>query len=156
MLKQRTSNYIKIEPVALRGYSILPHDLAEDPGVSATAKGIWMYLYTRPPGWRLYRTDILKHFANTSSKKLLSSSKELQLTGYLRVTPIKNEHGRYEGWTWHVGASRNVEWQLAAARKFKVARTAEGTPSKLGGWVRMSVVKDRVAKEAAAAKGGCK
>ncbi len=118
---RKRENYIRIEPIALAGYTVIPHQIIEAP-LSPWAKAVWMYLYSRPPGWQIFRDDILKRFraGSMSTKRLLAASKELQLEGYLRITPIKASNGKYDGWRWQVAALADAEWQVAAARKFKV------------------------------------
>jgi len=79
---RKRENYIRIEPIALVGYTLIPHQIIEAP-LSPWAKAVWMYLYSRPPGWQIFRNDILKRFraGSMSTKRLLAASKELQLEG---------------------------------------------------------------------------
>jgi len=113
-------NYIKVQPEQITGYAIVPLEIIEDPALSAEAKGLWAYLFSRPPGWTVRRTDLLRRFARMKDRQLNRASKELQLAGVLLVQAVKNDQGQWAGWKWYVATSRNDSWQEVARTKFKV------------------------------------
>lgn len=112
-------NYIKIQPETIDKYTIVPREVVEDPSLTAEAKGVWLYLFSRPADWTIHRADLLRRFHNLGVKKLWRISRELQLSGYLHVFPWKKIDGKYGGWVWQVGATRHPHWTEAARKKFK-------------------------------------
>lgn len=116
----RGENYIKVEPETIAGFAMIPTAVIEDSGLTAEAKGTWTYLFSRPPGWKIQRTDLYRRFFGMTFRRLNRLSRELQLAGYLQVHPIKLEDGRFHGWRWLVGAQRHPEWAETARLKFKV------------------------------------
>jgi hypothetical protein len=119
-MDDRAKNYIRVEPEAIAGFAMIPTAVIEDPQLTAEAKGTWTYLFSRPPGWKIQRTDLSRRFSGMTFRRLNRVSRELQLAGYLQVHPIKMEDGRFAGWRWLVGAQRHPEWAETARTKFRV------------------------------------
>ena len=97
--------------VTLRHHTIAPFAAihtkpVQDPRLSWKAKGILWYLLSRPPGWQMYRSDLLDRSID-ARKSLDSGLNELKSLGYLKILPLKNPlTGAFSGWVWE--ASDNV------------------------------------------------
>ena len=72
-----------------------------DPEMSWRAKGIWVYLVSRPPGWKFYFSDLLKR-STDGKTSVRNGVKELQERGYLLIQKIQDQKGRWVGAKWIV------------------------------------------------------
>jgi hypothetical protein len=72
-----------------------------DERVSYKAKGILLYLMSRPDDWKIYEDEIAKH-SSDGIKSVRSGIKELIKYGYIVRKSIRNEHGRFQGYEYLV------------------------------------------------------
>lgn len=68
----------------------------DNPQLSYKAKGMLTYLLSRPDGWEINMTDLLKHGTDCEAK-IRSGLKELKKAGHMRYTVSRNQ-GRITGW----------------------------------------------------------
>lgn len=68
----------------------------DNPKLSYKAKGMLTYLLSRPDGWEINMTDLLKH-GTDGEAKIRSGLKELKKAGHMRYTVSRNQ-GRITGW----------------------------------------------------------
>ncbi|MFZ6007220.1 MAG: hypothetical protein ACOYU2_06145 [Nitrospirota bacterium] len=73
----------------------------EDSRLSWKAKGLHTYLISRPPGWVIRLTDLLRR-AGDGKTSLLAGVEELKESGYILITRTKDEKGRFTGTLWEV------------------------------------------------------
>lgn len=77
-------------------FSIVDNALFQRDDVSARAKGLYGYLMTLPPDWKVYKGEITKHF--TEGRDALSTAwKELEALGYITKETIQGEDGKFTG-----------------------------------------------------------
>jgi len=75
-------------------YSVISNEVARRRDISARAKGVFYYLMTLPDDWKIYKTELRKHF--TEGRDAIDKAlKELGAAGYLVVTQKKDEKGKF-------------------------------------------------------------
>jgi hypothetical protein len=75
-------------------FTTLSNDLIEDSSLSFKARGLLVYLLSRPDNWR---TDAhrLARSSTEGRASILSGLKELAQVGYLKRTRMQDEHGHW-------------------------------------------------------------
>ena len=68
-----------------------------NPGLSAKAKGILLYLLSKPDDWVVYETDICNHMLD-GIKSIRSGVKELIGVGHLHRNQVRDSKGRFLGY----------------------------------------------------------
>jgi len=64
--------------------------------LSIQAKGVLIYLFSKPKGWKAQLYDIIKH--NTNGRDANRAAiKELADAGYMKLIKVKGESGKYHG-----------------------------------------------------------
>lgn len=82
-----------------RNYVTIENSMFEDSRLSWKAKGLLGYLLTKPDGWTVRTTDLIKH-ATDGDKSVRTAVKELRKYGYLTIQRIKKENGHWAGTVW--------------------------------------------------------
>lgn len=72
-----------------------------DNKISWKAKGILLYLLSRPDDWQVYETELVKHTSDGLSS-LKSGIKELEEIGYIRRTRKRDDKGRLKEYEYSV------------------------------------------------------
>ncbi|MCE4976610.1 DnaD domain protein [Staphylococcus hominis] len=72
-----------------------------DDNLSWKAKGILLYLLSRPDDWRIYETELNKH-SSDGRDSLRTGIKELERTGYIHRTRRRNEKGQLREYEYQV------------------------------------------------------
>ncbi len=75
-------------------YKTIKLTCTEDIELSWKAKGIHTYLISRPPNWKIWKTDLLKR-SKDGRESLESGIKELKKFGYLYSFIVKNREGKF-------------------------------------------------------------
>jgi hypothetical protein len=75
-------------------FTTLSNDLIEDSRLSFKARGLLVYLLSRPDGWH---TDAhrIAHGSPDGRSAILSGLKELEVAGYLKRTRTQDDRGRW-------------------------------------------------------------
>jgi len=79
------------------GYTQVCNDIINETGLSWKAKGILIYLLSKPDGWTVRENDIVKHSAD-GLKATKAGIKELINQGYMFRRKIRDDKGKYRGW----------------------------------------------------------
>ena len=79
-----------------------------DSRLSAKAKGILLYLLSRPDDWRVFEAEILKNFSD-GRDSIRSGIKELIQFGYIKRSQKRNELGRMSGYEYEVYEVSSVD-----------------------------------------------
>lgn len=82
-------------------FTIIENSLISDNSISWAAKGILIYLLSKPDGWKVYKSDIVKHSTN-GIDSVKSIIKELRKAGYITLTRITDAKGRVQEWRYDV------------------------------------------------------
>lgn len=72
-----------------------------DPNITAKAKGILLYLLSKPDGWKIYEKDIVNHMKD-GKDSIKSGIKELEEVGYITRERVRNKDGSFSGYNYTV------------------------------------------------------
>ena len=101
------SELIRLEQKLDKGFKTICLEPIENPSLSWRAKGLHTYLISRPPGWKLWYTDLEQR--STEGKAAIGTAvKELQDAGYLRIDRIPGESGKIAGSRWIVAQTPSL------------------------------------------------
>lgn len=73
----------------------------QDSNLSWKAKGLLLYLLSRPDDWKIYETELVKHTSDKLSS-LKSGIKELEKVGYIERKRKRDDKGRLQGYDYEV------------------------------------------------------
>ncbi|MBE7320242.1 DnaD domain protein [Staphylococcus epidermidis] len=73
----------------------------QDSNLSWKAKGLLLYLLSRPDDWQIYETELIKHTCDGLSS-LKSGIKELEKTGYIERKRKRDDKGRLKEYEYEV------------------------------------------------------
>lgn len=79
------------------GYTQVCNDIINETGLSWKAKGILIYLLSKPDGWTVRENNIVKHSVD-GLKATKAGIKELINRGYMFRRKIRDYQGKYRGW----------------------------------------------------------
>ena len=79
------------------GYTQVCNDIINETGLSWKAKGILIYLLSKPDGWTVRENNIVKHSVD-GLKATKAGIKELINRGYMSRRKIRDYQGKYRGW----------------------------------------------------------
>lgn len=82
-------------------YVMVDKEFINDPDLSAKAKGILLYLLSKPDDWEIYQSDIGKHMKD-GRVSIQSGIDELLAVGYLDREQIRNDRGQFIGYKYQV------------------------------------------------------
>ena len=85
---------------ARRNFTMADNGFINNPNLSMKAKGILLYLLSKPDGWKVIITDILAHTTD-GEKAIRSGLRELQQQGYYKKIPVR-EDGKIRKWESYV------------------------------------------------------
>lgn len=85
-------------------FARIPHDLLENPELSAAAKGILCYLLSKPDAWMARVTDIVNHMTNGKSS-VRNTLNELREAGYAHFEQRRDGRGRLSQGEWSIADS---------------------------------------------------
>lgn len=80
-------------------YTTIPNEFVNDSRMSWKAKGIFLYLASKPDDWR-FHMDQISTVATDQLGSLKSGIKELETLGYLVRDRIFDDAGKIAGWRW--------------------------------------------------------
>ena len=83
-------------------------DLVNDPTISAKAKGIMLYLLSKPEGWKVYQSDIVNHMSDGKTS-ISNGIKELLDAGYIERNRAHNEDGTFAGYEYTVYERKDLK-----------------------------------------------
>lgn len=82
-------------------FSMIDNALIETPNLSWQAKGLLIYLISRPDGWKIYKADIAKRATN-GANSINTIFKELRKKGYMVLNKIVNKQGQCVEWNYEI------------------------------------------------------
>jgi hypothetical protein len=83
----------------VHSYTQINNSVAENTLLSWKAKGLLLYMMSRPDGWEMNKTDLVKR-ATDKETSVDTGLKELKENRYLYIRKYRNEKGHFEGWEW--------------------------------------------------------
>ena len=103
-----------------------------DASLSWKAKGILLYLLSRPDDWQIYETELIKHTSDKLSS-LKSGLKQLEEAGYIKRKRKRDDKGRMQGYEYevyeqptHIRKSNVDEKESIHMRKSNVGKSNDG------------------------------
>lgn len=82
-------------------YVIINKAIVEDDKLSWRAKGLWLYLMSRPDGWQVYEHDLMNK--GTEGRDAIKTAlKELETVGYIHRTRKRNKKGQLSSYEYEV------------------------------------------------------
>lgn len=85
-------------------YTTVSNECFQNPSISARAKGVYAYLMTLPDDWKVYKTELVKHFKE-GRDAINKAFLELEDTGYITKQVTQKEGGLLNGWDFTVHES---------------------------------------------------
>ncbi len=76
-------------------------DFIHDSNITFKAKGILLYLLSRPDDWQIYESEIIKH-TKDGKDSLKTGIKELEVAGYIERKRIRNDQGQLKEYEYTV------------------------------------------------------
>lgn len=95
------STIIKLKVIRNQKYTTVNLTAVEDRCLSWKAKGLHLYLLSRPDAWELRYNDLVTR-SKGSIYSIRSAIKELVSAGYLKIVRKRASTGRWEGREWIV------------------------------------------------------
>ncbi len=89
-------------------FTAIPNVAVEDDRLSWKAKGIFLYLASKPNDWQFYMNEIKKN-ATDGKTSLQTGIKELEKYGYLNRTKATDKDNKFVGWNWELLIPRQSE-----------------------------------------------
>ena len=80
-------------------FTRVPNEVVNDSNLSAKAKGIFLYLISKPDDWNFYVDQITTAFSDGKTA-IQSGIKELEKSGYLVRRRVYDEKNRIVSWEW--------------------------------------------------------
>lgn len=88
-------------------YTTICNKCLRDESISARAKGIFAYLMTLPDDWKVYKSELHKHFSE-GRDALNTAFAELEMAGYVKKAPARNADGTVSGWDYTIYESTDL------------------------------------------------
>ncbi len=92
-------------------FTQISNEIINNENLSYGAKGLYMYLVSKPDGWNYYIDDMVKK-SNNSRYKVQRYIKELEQFGYLERKPSNGEKGKLKGWDYFIYAEPNRQHEI--------------------------------------------
>jgi len=80
-------------------HTTIRNSLINDKSLSWEARGLLIYLLSKPETWIVMKQDLI-NASPAAGKKTSSILKELEITGYIKREKFRNEKGQWEWHTW--------------------------------------------------------
>ena len=87
-------NFVQLKRKRDRGYTVLNNAIFMQNKLSAKAVGLFCYLMSLPPDWKLYISELPNHFADGHTS-IRSGLKELEAEGFLITERLRQENGNW-------------------------------------------------------------
>lgn len=82
-------------------FTQISNEIINDEKISLGAKGLYLYLMSKPDGWNYYIDDMVNRSTDTKYKVKLYL-KELESAGYLQRKANKLKNGAFKGWNYFI------------------------------------------------------
>lgn len=82
-----------------KNFTMIDNSIVEDKRLSAKAKGLLLYAFSRPDDWQFTVEDFLANFSDKKAS-IDSGLKELEEVGYLIRQRLKAPDGKFFGTEW--------------------------------------------------------
>jgi hypothetical protein len=94
-------------------FTMVPNGILQDPNLSLKQKGMMCYLISLPNGWKIYKTELEKHF--TDGRESISNAiEDLVNLGFIDKVEKPKDQGKFSGFTYTVKPLRENRYGLSA------------------------------------------
>lgn len=108
-------------------FTAVPNFVSNDQRLSWKAKGIFLYLASKPNDWQFYMNEIKKN-ATDGKTSLQTGIKELEELGYLIRKKSVDGNNQFNGWDWILTIPDNQEIRLSGSPSVRQSDSRK-TPS---------------------------
>ena len=123
------ANLIRVEAHKINRYKTIDLQLIESVNdLSWKAKGLWVYLISRPPGWKMHFSDLVNR-SKDGRDAVTAGLKELREKGYLAYEYLRDSQGHWSAAIWIVRETPQIEGEAPASGK-PVSRETRAISSK--------------------------
>lgn len=144
------SNLIQLTLQRRKLFKTINLESVHDPNLSWKAKGLHIYLMSRPDGWKLNYADLVCR--STDGRGSVNTAvQELKQYGYLRIKRVRNTRGKYTHLDWTVTESpTDLPLQLVSSEKKPPKKNpqaekpqSENSQGSKGGFREKEVIKEK-------------
>ena len=91
-------------------FAWLPNPIVNDPNLSWKAKGILLYLNSKPVGWKFKHKDLQKR-ATDGAASAQTGINECKAQGYLEIEAEHTPEGKVKEWVWRLDLTPHLDNQ---------------------------------------------
>lgn len=88
-------------------FTSISNALIQDPTLSLKAKGLLIFLLSKPPQWKFTVNGLAGQASTDGIATIKSALKELRQAGHLTITPRK-DHGQIIEWEWTISEVKSM------------------------------------------------
>lgn len=92
---------IRVQKDSINPYVVINKGFVNDVRLSAKAKGILLYLLSKPDNWRVYENDIANHMKD-GKKSIRAGIQELIEHAYMEKAQLRTVGGKFDGYNYDV------------------------------------------------------
>lgn len=83
-----------------RNFSIIDNALIDNTSLSFKARGLLIYMLSKPDDWKFYTTELAKHSSKEGIAAIKSALIEIENAGYLIRQKKRKNNGKFDGLDW--------------------------------------------------------
>lgn len=83
-----------------RNFSIIGNDLIGNSSLSFKARGLLIYMLSRPDDWKFYTTELAKRSSKEGISAIRTALEEIEKAGYLIRKKKRKDNGKFDGSDW--------------------------------------------------------
>lgn len=85
-----------------RNFSIIGNDLIGNSSLSFKARGLLIYMLSKPDDWKFYTTELAKHSSKEGISAIRTALEEIEKAGYLIRKKKRKDNGKFDGTDWEL------------------------------------------------------
>ena len=85
-----------------RNFSIIDNDLIDNSSLSFKARGLLIYMLSKPDDWKFYTTELAKHSSKEGIAAIRTALEEIEKAGYLIRQKKRKNNGKFDGTDWEL------------------------------------------------------
>lgn len=147
-----TTTYFRV--VKKSHYATIALFSSEDERLSWKAKGLHVYFISRPDGWEINMTDLLRR-SSDGKDCLLSTLRELESFGYIRRERERMENGTFGKTMWEVHEIPDDQGGLSRTGKSTSGLSSAGKPATNNNQVSNNQVEEKTTTTGTTYHDGC-
>lgn len=85
-----------------RNFSIIDNDLIGNSSLSFKARGLLIYMLSKPDDWKFYTTELAKRSSKEGIAAIRTALEEIEKAGYLIRQKKRKNNGKFDGTDWEL------------------------------------------------------